>query len=178
MAAALLDGCAGGDTTAETTVQPTSSGSASTSPSTIAASNTGVAPAAGKVIDTSLFTARVPKRFDVVVSGKDFSITALGPDAGVHFSMIDLNGRELSLTQLARDGGRSLPELRHAPLGRRTTLGGEPAYLLTASKPFDNVTAIGLERDGTLIRLEVDTYATRAAQHRLVGSILATWQWK
>jgi hypothetical protein len=176
-----LGGCGGSSDQAD--AHPTPSGSAtapggsSSSPSTSPSSGTGVEPAAGKVVDTSWFTARVPKGYDVVVSGKDFSISAGGPDADLHFSMIGMNGRQLSLSQLARQARGSLPGLGHARLGH-TTLGGEPAYLLAASKPFDNVSVVGLERDDTMIHLEVDSYGTLAAHRKLLDSILATWQWK
>lgn len=176
-----LGGCAGSSDQADARPGPSGSASApgdssSSSPSTSPSDN-GVEPATGKVVDTSWFTARVPKGYDVVVSGKDFSISAGGPDADLHFSMIGMNGRQLSLSRLARQVRGSLPGLSHARLGR-TTLGGEPAYLLTASKPFDNVSVVGLERDDTMIHLEVDSYGSKAAHQKLLDSILATWQWK
>ena len=174
-----LGGCGSGDDKADARPQPSGAAttrSSSTSPSPSVSS--GVEPATGKLVDTRWFTARAPRGYDVVVSGEDFSISAGGPDADVHFSMIGMNGRELSLSQLARDTREYVPGLDHAAVGRRTTLDGEPAYLMTASKPFNHVTDVGLERDGTKIHLGVTSYGSRAAHQKIVDSILATWQWK
>ncbi len=183
-----LAGCAADDGAADPAPSGSSSASGSPSASTSASTSatasasasaiTGVPPATGKPIETSYFTVRAPEHFGVDVMGKDFSIAVNGPGADIGIGIVDLNGHEYDLRQLARYQRSSAYGLEHAPLGRTTTMGGEPAYFLLASKPGLVVSEAGLTHAGHIVHLTVTSYGTKAENLRILRSMLATWQWK
>ncbi|NYD43665.1 hypothetical protein [Nocardioides panaciterrulae] len=152
--------------------------SAGTSADNSAGAFPGVDPAAGPAIETSYFTARAPRHFRVKVMAEDFSISVNGPGADIGIGIVALNGHQYSLRELARYQRSSAYGLEHAPLGRTTTMGGEPAYLLLASRPGLVVSEAGLTHDGHIVHLTVTSYGEKAENLRLLRSILATWQWK
>lgn len=180
VATTTLAGCSGGDD-ADARPQPTAAsstgGSESGSPSASASSGAGVRPATGKLVETSYFTARAPEHYQVDVMGKDFSIAISGA-ADIGIGIIPESGAEPTLAQLARRERSRVGALRKAPLGRTTTMDGEPAYLLVASEPYRVTSEAGLYHDGRFVHLTVNSYDTRAQNLRLLESILATWQWK
>ena len=174
-----LTGCGGGDSRAEARPEATTSDSVSASPSPSASSKPGVAPATGKVVETSWFTVRVPEHYKVDVMGQDFHIDAAGPSGEVTFGIISLPfGKEFTVPQLARYMRGFLPGLHDAELGRRTTIDGETAYLFTAKEHFNVDSDAGLTHDGQIIHVSVSTYKTPAENRRLLESVLATWHWK
>lgn len=185
VATTALTSCGGGDSKADASSEPTTSDSVSVSPSTSpsgspspsASSSSAVAPATGKQIDTSYFTVRAPKHYQVHVQGKDFSYAISGA-ADIGIGIIAESGDTPTLDQLARRIRSQVDSLKKAPLGRTTTIDGEPAYLLVASEPYHTSSEVGLYRDSHFIHLTIDSYDGRAHNLKLLRSMLATWQWK
>lgn len=180
----LLAGC-GGDDQADaqpqpspsSTVEGSPSGSASDSASASSSSSTGVAPATGKVIDTSLFTMRAPEHYRVQIVDEDFAASLTGPEANISVAVVDNNGHEPPLRQLAREERQLTSGLQHAPV-RTTTVGGERAYLLAAGDSMQYETEVGLNHAGSFVHLNVSSVRGRSVNLRLLRSMLATWQWK
>ena len=174
-----LTSCGSGDSKADASASATPSGSVSTSPSPSDSGSTGVAPATGKLIETSWFTVRAPEHSKVDVMGKDFHIDATGPAGHVTFGIIPLGaGHEYTVAQLARHMRGFLPGLEHADLGQTTTIDGEPAYLLTSKEQYHVSSDAGLTHGGQIIHMSVSTYGSRSQNLRMLKSVLATWQWK
>ena len=178
-----LAGCGGGDEKADARPDPTPSSadrSSSTSPTPSAGSGAGsspdVPPATGKVIDTDYFTARAPEHYQVDKLGP-FTITVNGA-ADIGIGTIDSDGDKPSLEQLARQARSRVDRLKRSPLDRTVTMGGEPAYLLLASRPYNVTSEAGLIHGAHWFYVTVDSYHGRAENLRILQSILASWQWK
>jgi hypothetical protein len=179
-ASALLAGCSDSGDRASgepgTSASDTPTGSTSTSTSTPA-----VEPATGKLVETSYFTVRVPRGFEVDVTAEDFSIYTYDPAGGaeIAFTLVPTNGNDFSLHQLAHQLLRNQPWTREPKLAADTTVAGEPAYHLTG--PVGNglrTDAFGVAHDDMHVMVDVETDRSPEKQQQMVDAVLATWQWK
>lgn len=173
-----LAGCSSSDDEAEARPEPTPSPSdrSSTSSTPSASSSPDVPAATGKLIDTDYFTARAPEHYQVEKLGP-FTITVNGA-ADIGIGTIDSNGDKPSLERLARQARSRVDRLKKSPLDKTVTMGGEPAYLLLASRPYNVTSEAGLIRGDHWFYVTVDSYHDRADNLRILESILASWQWK
>ena len=157
---------------------PSSSGSgAGDSPG----SSPSVAPADGKLVDTSWFSVHVPRGWRVNETVPDLSIVAFGPD---------LEQISLSVTQVAAGHDFTLGELARVQLQQRpwspkpelvdpVELAGEPAYHLTG--PVGNgfrADAFGLAHGDREVFVDIETRGSARVQQETVDAVLASWQWK
>lgn len=136
-----------------------------------------VEPATGKRLEGDQFTVNIPQgwRADPEVMGVTFTYDPHGTDtvvtgvSAVSRLSLDQAAKRFS-SSVSRDGVRRLPD---------TTLGGEPAFHLTAEPVGEKVyEAFGLWRNNEIVTLEFDITGTKAERQQLMESVAATWQWK
>lgn len=163
-------------TSAESGSDPTPSSSGSG-----AGDSPSVAPAHGKLVDTSWFSVHVPRGWRVNETVPDLSIVAFGPD---------LEQISLSITQVAAGHDFTLGELARVQLQQRpwspkpelvdpVELAGEPAYHLTG--PVGNgfrADAFGLAHGDREVFVDIETRGSARVQQETVDAVLASWQWK
>ncbi len=175
---AALTGCGGAEQPSADPAQPTTSGTSETAggaPTEQPSAN--VEPATGKRLEGDQFTVNIPQgwRADPEVMGVTFTYDPPGTDtvvtgvSAVSRLSLDQAARRFS-SSVSRDGVRRLPD---------TTLGGEPAFHLTAKPVGEKVyEAFGLWRNNEIVTLEFDITGTRAERRQLMESVAATWQWR
>jgi hypothetical protein len=179
----LLAAC--GDSDDETTADPTPTTSSSSSPATASSSPSSpgstVAPATGRLVDTSFFSVHVPEGWRVIESVPDLAVTADDTDGLdlISFTMTKTYGKEFTLDELARQALRTTPWSKQPGIAPVTTLAGAPAYHL--SGPVGNgfqADAFGLVHGEENVMVSIETQGSAATHREIVESVLATWQWK
>ena len=175
----FLSGCGDGSAGAEPTPSTPAGSEGSDSPS--AGSSPEVAPADGKLVDTSYFSVHVPRGWRVNETVPDLSLVAFGPDLEqISFALSRvLPGRAYTLDELARLQLRQRPWSPKPELVDPVDLAGEPAYHLTG--PVGNgfrADAFGLVRGDREILVDIETRGSARVQQETVDAVLASWQWK
>ncbi|MFC4785547.1 hypothetical protein ACT8ZV_13790 [Nocardioides sp. MAHUQ-72] len=179
LAALLLTGCTGSqDSAAGESGRPPSSatGSPQSGPPTPS-----VPPASGKAVDTSYFTAHVPRGFTVDVTAEDFSIYTYDPGGRteISFGITPTYGKQPTLDQLAHSTLRHGLWERDPRIADETTLAGEPAYHLTGPVGLGRHTeTYGAAYRDRHIDVTIDSVLPVPELRRLADSVLASWQWK
>jgi hypothetical protein len=180
--ALLLSGCGGPDDTASGEPGATDAPSPTSTSSTDGDTTTeGDEPASGRPIETTYFTARAPRGFDVDVEDPDFSAYASDRSGRteIDVTMVPTYGNDFTLRQLARQVVRTQTWSRSPRLADETTLGGEPAYHLTGPVGGGRHTeTYGVAHQDTHVVVIVESSGSAEDLRTTAQSVLATWQWK
>lgn len=178
----LLAGC-GGEASSSGNDPSAAPGGSDDATSSTSPSPT-VAPATGGVVDTTFFSAHVPKGWPVAELVPDFSTVADDPDgnSAVAFGIAKTYGYDFKLAQLARNTLTSSSWTnKDLDVDLHSSLAGEPAYRLSGPlSGGDHVVAYGVDHEDRHITVIFELYPPLSQRQRsqLVDSVLATWQWK
>jgi len=171
-----LTGCGddepGADPSAVAPTTSTASPSASEEPRT-----DGVPPASGITIEGDQYRVRIPKgwKADEELLGVVFTYN---PDNTDVIAVTSVDGAAASLDEAARIAvkGSGVAGTRRVD---DTTLGGLPAYHLTATPVGEKVyEELGLSVGDQLVSIAFDIRAPEGEREALMSSVLATFEWK
>ncbi len=184
LAGLLLTGCGDKDAEAatdETPSSPSESPRASDTASSGTASSDAVEPATGKSVETTWYSVRAPRGWQVRVLARNFSIVAqdLHSSAYIAFGITDTYGYHDTLTQLAKANLRTSAWPAKPDLVEETTVAGEPAYHLVgpSGDGFD-LDVFGVLHDRQHVSAEFALHGSPQKRQAIVESVLAGWQWK
>jgi len=170
----LLVGCQDG---APSGGGPTAASSPITSSPTSATPS--VEPATGPVVEERQFTVRVPRGY--VVEDKVFTLTSTrdrSSSDGIYVAAQDAPGLE-NLSQAVRVVLRSVSVRPKPERVDDVVIGGEPAYHLAGRSGAGNrYHSYGLVRGGQLLQVIFELDGPDARADEIVGSVLATWEWR
>ena len=144
-------------------------------------SSPSVAPADGKLVDTTRFSVHVPRGWRVNETVPDLSIVAFGPDLEqISLSITPVAaGHDFTLGELARVQLQQRPWSPKPELVDPVELAGETAYHLTG--PVGNgfrADAFGLVHGDREVFVDIETRGSARVQQETVDAVLASWQWK
>lgn len=179
--ALLLTGCGGSGDRASGEPGAAKSSSSVAAPSADADATGDVEAATGRPLDTTYFTARAPRGFDVDVEDPDFSAYATdrSGDTEIDVTMVPVHGNDFSLRQLAHQVLQTQTWSRSPRIADETTLGGEPAYHLTGAVGGGRCTeTFGAAYRDMHVVMVLESSGPAGRLRSTAESVLATWQWK